>query len=104
MVYKRVYLGFLVLSIICFPYGTQVFAENANNIKTKPITHHEPNSRTSPELDSPDKKSGSLIWISLGAAVLIGGIAAIAGGGGGSGGGGDDDGDGATTGNYEISW
>ena len=91
---------------MCFPCGAQVIAENATLNKTKPITHHEPNSRTSPELDSPVKKSGSLIWIGLGAAALLGGIAALAGGGGGSGGGGGgDDGDnGASTGDYEISW
>jgi hypothetical protein len=87
-----------------FPCTNHVIAENANINKTKPITHHEPNSRTSPELDSPDNQGGSLIWIGLGAVALIGGIAAIAGGGGGSGGGGDDDDDGATTGNYEIRW
>ena len=86
-----------------FPCSTQVIAENVNRSKTKPITHHEPNSRTSTELDAPEEKGGSLIWIGLGAAALIGGIAAIAGGGG-SGGGGDDDDDGPTTGNYEISW
>lgn len=102
MLYKNLVLGSLVLSIMIFPWSTQVIAENVNMDKTKPITHHEPNSRTSPELDSPDKQGGSLIWIGLGAAALIGGIAAIAGGGGGSGGGDDDDG--ATTGDYEISW
>jgi hypothetical protein len=101
MLYRSLAIGSMVLSIIFFPCSTQVIAENANINKTRPITHHQPNSRTSPELDLPDKKSGSLIWIGLGAAALIGGIVAIAGGGGGSGG---DDDDGDTTGGYEVSW
>ncbi len=103
MFFKSLVIGFLVMSVIFLPFVPKVSAGNANINKTKPITHHEPNSRTSPELNAPDQKNGSLLWIGLGAAALIGGIAAIAGGGGGSGGGGDDDDD-STTGNYQISW
>jgi len=65
------------------------------------ITVHEPQGRTSVEIEAPQTGGGSWLWAILGVAI-VGGIAAAAGGGGGGGGGDDDDDD--PTGSFETSW
>lgn len=57
----------------------------ANQGDDKSITIHEPKGRVSDEIKLSEGHGSKWLWILLGAAVLIGGIAVVAGGGGDSG-------------------
>lgn len=106
MLIKRILVIFLLLSMITLPNAKVTFAQTSTVGSDRPITQHEPKTRTSKEIELPDEKRGSLLWIIVGAVAAVGGLAAIAGsaGSGGDGGDGGNGGDSATTGNYGISW
>lgn len=85
----------LVLSILGFLFPGTSFCSEASlfaKAKNKTITQHEAQIRSAPEKEitmvTPQKikKQGSMkyIWMGLGAAALVGLMAAVAGGGGGA--------------------
>lgn len=103
MFIKKIFVIFLLLTMINLQNVKVVFGQTPAADSDRPISQHEPKTRTSKEIELPGGNGGSMLWIIVGAVAAVGGIAAIAGGSS-SGGDGGDGGDSATTGNYGISW
>ena len=118
-VFKRGLCGLLVLTFLCLNLPQAAFCQDSrSSAKTdqKNITRHEPKIMATPEKDIPmvqaeeGKGKSGYLWVGLGAAVLLGVLAAAAGGGGGGGGDGDNgDNNGGEsntgdTGNITVGW
>jgi hypothetical protein len=90
---KRVCVNILVFVMICYFLPKPLLAQEMLLAANMQITKHPIESIFTADEAIPttkDKKSHTLLWVLVGAA-LVGGIAAAAGGGGSSGGGGGDD-------------
>ena len=68
----------IFISLIMLFTVFHVNAPQANQGNDKTITNHEPQSRVSDEIKLSGGHGSKWLWILLGAAVVIGGIAAIA--------------------------
>jgi hypothetical protein len=117
---KRGFAGLLVLTFLLFNLPKTVFCGDPllfAKADKKTITHHDPKIMATPEKDIPMVQAGekeqqgrtNYLWLGLGAAVLLG-LVAAGGGGGGDGGDGGGDGGGSDepsseeTGNIEVEW
>ena len=94
---KKAIAVFVLLMMMNFSFAKLHFAlaDQLPAQKGK-ITEHEPQGRTTVEIDSPKKSGRNWLWALLGVAA-IGGIAAAAGGDGGGG-------SSHNTGSFESSW